>query len=171
MWTENHFKAAYTKYDLDSRKEYLENRTKCLMNKYHFGKNILLYGGALGWGGLPLLKEGKFVYNYDTSEYIYKLADFYNEPLKPFNILPEKYRFNTIFFEDSLVYYTGTQKIQYITECLRYRPCLIILLENSEEIVISEELNENIVNGLNYSLPDISVNLEYYNTKDFKKNT
>lgn len=170
MWTEKDFINAYEEYLLDSRQNYLYKRTEYLMTKYYFGQSTLLYGGAMGWGGLPLLKEGKFVYNYDTSDYICNLANYWNEPLKPFKTLPENYTFETIFFEDSLTYYSAAEKVQYIIECLKYKPTLILILESSDEIEVSKEVNKNIIKGLKKIFPSAHIELEYYNTGEFTRN-
>lgn len=168
MWTEKTFKDYYTKYDVPSRKDYLYTRTEYLSNKYDFGNSILLFGGALGWGGEPLLMNNKFVYNYDNSKYIQNLATKHDVPLTPWPYLPsEKATFDTIFFEDSIFHLDAFSKHKYITECIKYNPTLILVIESSEEIKISERANANLFKFLSKRNKTINFVLKYYNTHEF----
>jgi len=161
MWTKETFDKYYVKYNQDWRKEYLYKRTQYFMSKYDFGNSVLLFGGGLGWGGIPLIEVGIEVYNYDTSTYLQTLIT--NEPIPPRLRLPELNEgFDTIYFEDSLTdkYYLG--KKYHITKCLVYQPKLVLITELSSDIVVSKKDNKKLINNLRKEYKSVEFELEYY---------
>ncbi len=162
MWTKEIFDIYYEEYKQDWRKEYLYKRTQYFMSKYDFGNSVLLFGGALGWGGLPLLEEYIRVYNYDTSLYIQSLVE--KEKIPPKLILPEiNEEFDTIYFEDSLLDKYYVEKKFYITKCIRlYQPKLVLITESTSEIVIPKRENKKLMNKLRKEYKSVEFGLEYY---------
>ena len=102
VWTEEKFSRFYENgYFQDWRKEYLENRTRTIMQVFSFGSSILCIGGALGWGLTPLVEKGASVLNYDTSPYIERFSHL--ATVKPQKEISAKRYFDTVYTEDILL--------------------------------------------------------------------
>lgn len=120
-------------YDTPTRARSLSRRTETLMAQLDFGDRILIHGGAYGHGGLPLLRLGKCVTNYDTSPFIHETAETISpiDGRRMASILPSTHptgKYDTVFFEDSLADHSDDEVFQAIDWARTFEPALILVL-------------------------------------------